>query len=164
MIATETQRHRRIQKAVGSRLNLTATAFCLLLTAFLLSVPLCLRWLIKAEPRGDSLLHARVVAEALDPLDARLAPKPCELSLGVVAHVEFGLLDGALKRPLAAEVFDDASVAVRAERARRGGHAAREESADFLDESGAEVRLGSHVDASVEFCARRTQSEDAQAR
>src|SRR5205823_3835539 len=77
---------------------------------------------LNAEPRGDSLLHARVVAEALDdPLDARLATEPRELPLGVVAHIEFGLLDGALKRPLAAEVFDDASVAVRAERARRGG-------------------------------------------
>src|ERR1043166_9290523 len=76
-----------------------------------------LRNLSEAEPRGDLILHARVVAEALEPLDARLAAQPRELALGVVAHVELRLYDCALKCALAAQVFDRAPVAVRAQRA-----------------------------------------------
>ena len=82
---------------------------------------LTLAVLSEAEPRRDFLLHARVFAEAFDPLDARLAPEPRELALGVVAHVELRLIDGALKRALAPKVLDGAAVAVRPQRARRCG-------------------------------------------
>src|ERR1044072_612051 len=99
-----------------------------------------------AKPAGHLLLHGRVFAEALDPLDARLAPEPGELALGVMAHVELRLLNCALKRTLAAEVFDDAPVAVRAEGARLSGDAAQEEAAHLFDETRAEARLGPHVD------------------
>src|ERR687885_380747 len=124
------------------------------------SLPLAV--LLKAEPRRYFLLHPRVVAEALDPLDARLATEPCELALGVVAHVELGLLDCALERTPAPQVLDDAAVAVRPQGARTGGHAAREQAADFFDQAGAEVRLGALVDPPVEFGARGPGREDAQ--
>src|ERR1043165_2703616 len=116
---------------------------------------LTLALLSEAEPRSDFFLHARVFAEAFDPLDVRLASEPGELSLGVVAHVEFGLLDGALERASALQVFDDAAVAVRAECARSGGHAAREQASDFFDQAGAEMCLRPLVDAPVKLGARR---------
>src|SRR2546423_2796462 len=43
----------------------------------------------------DVSLHRRVVAETLDPFDIRLAPKPGELPLRVMSHVQFCLLDCA---------------------------------------------------------------------
>src|SRR5215213_3390470 len=61
------------------------------------------------------LLDGGVVAEAFEPLDAGLPAKPCELALGVVAHIELGLLDGAQKVSLAAQVFDDAAITVCAQ-------------------------------------------------
>jgi hypothetical protein len=81
-----------------------------------------------------------------------------------VAYVELCLLDGALQRALSPQVLDDAPVAVRAEGARVGGHAPREQVADFLHQTRAEVRLGAQVDAAVELFARRVEREDAQAR
>src|SRR6185295_4585862 len=43
----------------------------------------------------NALLHHGVVAETIHPFDTRLAPKPGELSLRVMSHVEFRLLDCA---------------------------------------------------------------------
>ena len=55
-----------------------------------------------ADARRHALLRFRFVAEALDPFDTGFAAKPCQLAFGVMAHVEFGLFDGALKRAQAA--------------------------------------------------------------
>src|SRR6185295_141859 len=50
----------------------------------------------------------RIVAKALNPMDAWFAAEPCQLPLRIVPHVQFRLLYRSGQIPLAAQKLDDA--------------------------------------------------------
>src|SRR5688500_11175058 len=78
-----------------------------------------LRLLVQVKERFGERFAA--LAEVADPHDSRGSPPPGALALRVVARVELGLLDRRVERSSSGQVFDDASVAVGAERLGIGG-------------------------------------------
>ena len=64
----------------------------------------------------EEFLRLRIVAETFKPFDALFVPEPRQLPFSIMAYIEFRLFDGALKRPFAAQIFRDATIAVSAER------------------------------------------------
>ena len=88
---------------------------------------------INGKQSQNLLLNCRVVTEAINPLDARLAPEPGQLPLCVMAHVELRLFDRTLKRALAFEVLNNPAIAMSSERAGIWRHALLEQLFDFID-------------------------------
>ena len=68
------------------------------------------------EAFTDFALHVWIIAKAPRPFDASFVAKPTQLTLGIMTHVQFRLFDRALKCATAAQIFDHASITMRAER------------------------------------------------
>src|SRR5205085_12639237 len=141
--------------------GLARTVVCLICIPQLL---LLVSFDLVREPRDELQLHSLVIAEACEPFDVRLATKPCQLSFGIMAHVELRLFERAFERALAAQMFNHAPVSVRAERVRPSRRTGREQTPYLCDQPGLEMCFGAHIDASVEFRARRVEWVDVQAR
>jgi hypothetical protein len=60
--------------------------------------------------------NAVFLAKTVKPLNIPFMAKPCQLPFCVVAHIELGLLDGAVEVAESLEILDDAAVTVCAER------------------------------------------------
>ena len=73
------------------------------------------KWLV-TQAGENFILHLMVIAEAFEPLHVRLVTKPTQLPLRIVTHVELGLFDSTFQIAVAAQEFNHAAVAVRAER------------------------------------------------
>src|SRR6185295_18812993 len=72
-------------------------------------------WLI-LQSLQNRLEHFFVFAKTRKPLSTRFASEPGQLTLRIMAHVEFCLLNRTLKVAFAFEIFNNAPVAVGAER------------------------------------------------
>src|SRR6266545_8358972 len=103
-----------------------------------------------------------ILSEPFKPFGPRFTAKPGQLSLRIVPHIEFCLFDSALEIAFAFEVFNDAPVAVRAERIRICGHALREKHFDFLHQARSKVLFRTFIDALVKLGAWRIQNNYAQ--
>src|SRR5437870_10546491 len=85
------------------------------------------------QQREHPSLRFGIVTEAVDPFHIRLASKPRQLTLGIVPHITFGLLNSAFKGTFAFEVFDHSPVSMRAKRARLRWHALIEQALHFVN-------------------------------